>query len=254
MSDRNVKGQEQETRQAVPSAMRGRPGPVHEALYSQLMDDVRAMIEEYAPTTGTVTGMDGGKVLVQVDEESSPREVGIPRERGRKYEVGDRVRLQRTRGSGKDQYTALGSVSTKDGKDPAVDSDQMYDGAVTDKHIKKGAVTRDAIGSGAVGTNEVEEKSLPLSKLNQNAQNTIDGKAEKSHGHNISEISGANFASASHKHPSSDITGLNFASSSHGHGISDITKLEARLTTIESDITKLKNKGGGGGGGGGGSG
>lgn len=249
MSDRDVKGTEQETRQSVPSSTRGRPGPVHEALYSQIMEDVKAMIEEYAPTTGTVTGMDGGRVLVQVDEESSPREVGLAREKGRKYEVGDRIRLQRSRGSGKDQYTALGQVSTKAGKDPAVGKDEIYDSSITQDHMSNKSVGRDQIQGGAVGQSEVEDKSLTLDKLTKNAQDTISGKAEKGHGHNISEIGGANFAPNQHTHKAADISGLNFASNGHGHGISDITKLETRLSTIESKINKLEDKGGGGGGG-----
>lgn len=249
MSDSNAKGQEQETQQAVPSSTRGRPGPVHQALYSQIMEDVKAMIEEYAPTTGTVTGMDGGKVLVQVDEESTPREVGIPREKGRKYEVGDRVRLQRSRGSGKDQYTALGQVSTKSGKDPAVGADEIYDDSIAQGHLKNKSVGRDQIQGGAIGGSEVEDKSIPFDKLNENARGIINGKSDKGHGHNISEIGGANFAAANHTHAAKDVSGLNFAANNHTHGeyaskthkheISDINGLQKKLDDLK--------KGGGGG-------
>lgn len=253
MSDKNVKGQEAENQRQVPSATRGRPGPVHEALYSQIMADVKAMVEEYAPTTGTVTGMDGGKVLVQVDEESTPREVGIPREKGRKYEKGDRVRLQRSRGSGKDQYTALGQVSTKAGKDPAVGSDEIYDNSVDQGHLRNKSVGRDQLQGGSVGQSEVEDNSLPLGKLNQNAQKTINDKADGNHKHNISDINGANFAPNNHTHKADDISGLNFASNNHshsgyaskthGHSIDDISGLRKELNSLEQ---KIKNRGGDG--------
>ena len=59
---------------SVSSANRGRPGPVHQALYNQILDDVRGMIMEYVPTMGEVVGKDGGRVVVHSDDEDEPRQ------------------------------------------------------------------------------------------------------------------------------------------------------------------------------------
>ena len=234
MSERTQTDQNQ-VRQ-VPAAQRGRPGPIHEALYSQIMQDVLELVQEYAPTTGTVVGMDGGKVLVEVDDESEPRTVGIPRQKGTRYEPGDRVGLQRTRGSAKDQYHVTGTTSTKAGKDPAVGGDDLYDKAVDTGHFKPGAVDRTAIGTGAVGGNEVEDKSLSLDKLNQNAQNTINNKADGNHKHDsdyAAKNHDHNYAAQNHSHNG-------YADSGHKHAISDITGLQKKL----DDLERLAKRGG----------
>lgn len=244
MSERTRTDQDQ-VRQ-VPAAQRGRPGPIHEALYSQIMADVLELVQEYAPTTGTVTGMDGGKVLVEVDDESEPRTVGIPRQKGVRYEPGDRVGLQRTRGSARDQYHVTGTTSTKAGRDPAVGNEDLYDDAVESRHIKRGSVGKDQIAPQAVGSNEVEDKSLPLDKLNQNAQQTINGKAEKNHSHNeyADKQHTHNYANKDHTHnyAGNNHSHSEYAAKSHGHAISDISGLQKKL----DDLEKLAKRGGGG--------
>ena len=123
--------------------------------------------------------------------------------------------------------------------------DDLYDKAVDTGHFKPGAVDRTAIGTGAVGGNEVEDKSLSLDKLNQNAQNTINNKADGNHKHDsdyAAKNHDHNYAAQNHSHnyAAQNHSHNGYADSGHKHAISDITGLQKKL----DDLERLAKRGG----------
>jgi hypothetical protein len=120
----------------------GKPTTAHQTLWNQIDDRITAAVEPLAPRMGTVTGIDGGKVMVTLDNEKDDRTVALPRRKGVRYLPGDRVFVHQLHGG--DEVIG-GIVSSKAGVDPAVDSNQIFSGAIQRTHI----------ASSAVGTNEI---------------------------------------------------------------------------------------------------
>jgi len=135
----------------------GRPGPVHEEFWNAIVEMVREEVFASMPTVGTVVGHDGGTIRVQVDDEDDEREIGIPRVRGMRHEVGDRVKVTPLRGG---DLIAEGSLSTKEGYDPAVDFEDLHKDSVRAEQLKQNSVTNDAIEPGAVTQDSIGGTNL----------------------------------------------------------------------------------------------
>src|SRR5690348_14518995 len=135
------------------------PEQLHEDLVKTIMDVVGKMIDARVPKMGTVTGNDGGKVVVQMDDEDTPRQLGFSRKSGQRYNPGDRVVTMPT-GSG-DDHVVLGSIINTQGKgeqavgnpdliDGSVDNNKLGKGSVQAQHMTPNSVLNDTIGQGEV--------------------------------------------------------------------------------------------------------
>jgi hypothetical protein len=115
------------------------PGSTNEydGLWRDIIDRMTAIAESYASTMGTVLSVSGGRVRVQVDGENKPRGIGFPRAKGVGYSVGDRVRLDRTKGGA---WIVGGIVG-----------DGSADGSVGHGQISPGAVASDSLASDLSG-------------------------------------------------------------------------------------------------------
>jgi hypothetical protein len=157
---------------AVPSvagirADVGRPGPQHKDLWDAIEARISDMLDEVAPTMGTVIKdqKDDGQVQVTLDNEADDREVPLSRKKGQRHLSGDRVIIHTMRGGDK----VIGStISSKGGRDPAVDRNDLFLGSVTRDHLDKNAVGGAELDKGVVS-------SLHLAPDITGRLNSIDG-------------------------------------------------------------------------------
>lgn len=151
-----------------------RPSREHEEVIRVIRDIVEDVLEERLPTLGRVVGMDGGRVLVHLDDEDEERTVGFQRKKGQQYQTGERVVVMLTRSG---DYVALGTLTDKIGKAGAGvgDDDLLQDYApktVTGKN-PSGDVVEANVASivskliGGIGTNDLIDGSVTERKLAQ---------------------------------------------------------------------------------------
>lgn len=136
----------------------GRPTAEHEDFARAILDEIERAIEARLPTMATVTGQDGGRIKVHLDNEEDPRDEGLPRKLGQKYEVGDRVLVQPSRSG---ELMVMGTVSTSTGFNAqGVSEDELYDGAVGGKKIAPGAVDWQHIATDAVRSEQLRANAV----------------------------------------------------------------------------------------------
>jgi hypothetical protein len=135
------------------------PDSMHEQLVKSIRSMVQEMIDASVPKMATVTGQDGGKVLVQMDNEDTPRQLGFSRKNGQRYNPGDRVVTMPT-GSG-DDHVILGTITNAQGEgEQAVGNPDLIDQSVDENKIKPGAVKKTHIAPNAVGNSEVGSQEI----------------------------------------------------------------------------------------------
>jgi hypothetical protein len=115
----------------------GKPTAAHQTLWNQIDDRIQQHMSDYLPRMGTVIDNNDGLVTVTMDEEADDRTIPLPRHKGTRHLPGDRVIVQRLQGG--DEVISHG-ISSKQGKDPAVDRNQIFDGAIQRQHIDSNAV------------------------------------------------------------------------------------------------------------------
>src|SRR5690349_2625626 len=143
------------------------PDAVHEQIVKSIRDMVQEMIDASVPKMAKVTGQDGGKLLVQMDDEDTSRQVGFPKKSGQRYNNGDRVVVMPTKGG---DHVVLGSVNSAQGAgEQAVGNPDLIDQSVDDNKIKPGAVKRNHISGKAVGSNELDSGAVNTPHISSNA-------------------------------------------------------------------------------------
>jgi hypothetical protein len=130
----------------------GKPTAAHQTLWNQIDDRIHQHMSDYLPRMGTVIDNNDGLVTVTMDEEADDRTIPLPRHKGTRHLPGDRVLVQRLQGG--DEVISHG-ISSKQGKDPAVDRNQIFDGAIQRQHID----------SNAVGPNELAHSTVQRTHL-----------------------------------------------------------------------------------------
>jgi hypothetical protein len=131
----------------VPRAGVGSPTTEHQALWNQIDARIMDTLTRYLPKMGTVLGNVGGQVQVTLDDEADDRQVAIPRVKGVRHVPGDRVKVQPLMGG---DHVIDSIISTRAGRDPAVDSDDIYAGGVKTVNLAGRAVTAAELGLGSV--------------------------------------------------------------------------------------------------------
>jgi hypothetical protein len=173
------------------------PSGIHEQFMARIQEMIQDTVLEYAPTTGTVVGMDGGSVRVIGDEDTEPRQVGYPKKKGTRYLPGERVITQKTR-SGRN--VVMGPVGTKGGQDDyVVAGEDMFDLSIENRHIKPDAVTADEVLNGSLTSKQLS--TAPADRLTSDhiginqiirshlAQNTVSSNEIAKPGVDTSNIS-----------------------------------------------------------------
>jgi hypothetical protein len=130
----------------------GKPTAAHQQLWNQIDDRIHQHMSDYLPRMGTVLSNDDGHVTVTMDEEADDRTIPLPRHKGTRHLPGDRVIVQRLQGG--DEVISHG-ISSKQGKDPAVDSNQIFAGAIKQEHLSSAST-----GGAAVGPAELQGQAV----------------------------------------------------------------------------------------------
>lgn len=151
-----------------------RPGPEHEALIRMIYDMIDTRLDDRLPKLGTVRGMDGGKVRVQIDDEDDPRSVGFPRKTGQRYRNGDRVVLMPTQSGGGD-HVVLGTVTGNQGKasEGVVDTADLAQNAVTKTELAQNAVDTGNVVDNAITEGKIKDNAVSNSKLDAATQRAL---------------------------------------------------------------------------------
>lgn len=176
------------TRTTKPRGASGQVTAEHEALARLFMEVMYTVMQETATSIGTVIGDDGGKVRVQIDEESGPREVGFPRMRGQRFTAGQRVPVHRAKGG--NEFLG-GSISSQGGRDPAVDKADLMGGAADWDIV--GQDVKNNIGDAKKAGTDAQDAA-------NKAMDEAKAKADKNHSH-------SNYASDNHSHNIGDLPG-----------------------------------------------
>lgn len=163
MSDNGLVDSTVPTNESIRAGV-GRPGPIHEDVYNMIEELARSIVEEYLPQMGNVIGREGGQVIVTLDDEADDRSIGIPKRKGVRYQIGDRVKVSTTKGGDK-HIDGIVSTTGKDGRDPAVDSDQVF----------AGGIKRINLDSRSVGSAELDSGAVGIDHLGSTSRNYIDG-------------------------------------------------------------------------------
>lgn len=150
-------------RAAITPAPLPRSTNQFDGLWRDLIDRMQTTAQMYAPTMATILSISGGSIKVQIDDENTPRSVGIPRAKGVNYQVGDRVSVQQTRG-GSWMVTGIIGDSTSDGR---VGNAQLASGAVSSTNLDSSLYTT---------INNAVSKDYVDGKVS-NLQSNIDQKA-----------------------------------------------------------------------------
>ena len=167
-----------------------------------------------------------------------------------------------------DKIPAL-AITTPKLVDNAVTAIKMADDAVATRSIQDGAVTAEKIAEGvipeipdvsltALGVTATAEELNYMDGASSNVQSQLDSKANMTHTHVASDVSGLqdaldSKASLVHTHSTSDVTGLDGAlagksDNGHKHVSADVTDLNGKLdakanvthTHAIDDVTNLK--------------
>lgn len=143
-----------------------KPTTEHEEFIRMLHDMIDETLASRLPTMGTVTGNDGGKVIVQVDEEEDSRKLGFPRKLGTCYNVNDRVLLVPNRAG---EFMVAGVISTAQGDDTArvtnndivdVSGGKVIENSMDGKSLKSGTVDSNKIAKDAIKSDQIADKAL----------------------------------------------------------------------------------------------
>lgn len=143
-----------------------KPTTEHEEFIRMLRDMIDETLTARLPTMGTVTGNDGGKVIVQVDDEDDPRKLGFPRKLGTCYNVNDRVLLVPNRAG---EFMVAGVISTAQGDDAArvtnneivdVSGGKVVENSLDGKSLKSGTVDSNKIANNAIKSDQIASKAL----------------------------------------------------------------------------------------------
>lgn len=144
-------------------------GGPYDRVIRELSSRMQSLVDEVKPTMGTVVGRDradgkGGKVLLHIDGEDDPRDVGVPRSVGVAFNPGDRVPVMANKGG---DLVVLAPVtgSASDAAERGVDTPQLVQGAVDGHVLRTNTVTTDHLDnslankiSSAASTNYVDNK------------------------------------------------------------------------------------------------
>lgn len=138
----------------------GTPGGLHELLWQQIEDRMVEIVMDLAvPTLGTVVGMDGGSVRVQLDEEDDVREVGFPKVKGTRHDPGERVPVFKTRGGR--QFLLPPVIDQQGQAERAVDDADIHDDAIATRHIGDNQVTGGKIPNREIKSDHLSTKNSP---------------------------------------------------------------------------------------------
>jgi hypothetical protein len=134
------------------------PSGMHEAFWDQIHRSIDERVLEFAPTTATVMGMDGGRVKVHLDDEDDPREIGFSRRKGTRYDDDERVLVGKTRGG---RQIVLGTFTDKTGYDErGVANEDMHDDAIDNRLISENAVQGYNITDGSIDQDHIQGQSI----------------------------------------------------------------------------------------------
>lgn len=137
------------------------PSSAHEDFWNALDERIAAKVAEFTPTLGTVVGMDGGAVKVQMDEEDDlsaaeiAQRVGFSKHLGARYLEGQRVLVSKTR-SGRAVVAPIGDIGGQD--DYVVDDADMFDNAISNRHIQVNSITRDEVAAGSIANHHIDRQ------------------------------------------------------------------------------------------------
>lgn len=191
----------QTTGPAAPSRPQAEPAipylPTNTGEVDGLVRDLLAIMQQMAlmarPTMGTVLEVNGGEVVVHLDDERIPRTVGFARTKGIQYAPGDRVKVSLLRN---DEYVVDGLADSSPTDRTvhrgqiavdAVGGEELADGIVSFAHLTSAlsaritasitsippiaakSITRDMIANGAIGPDQIAENAVGGWQLAENA-------------------------------------------------------------------------------------
>lgn len=157
----------------------------HEALAKVMLEAMRSMVEEAQVAVGTVLEDMGGKIRVQMDDESGARELGMSRARGHRFNRGQRVPVLTARGG--TQFVGH-SISSGGGKDPVVGTPDMESGSVTNDILDPGV--KNDISDAKSTANKAVDDARDANNAAKNAMDEAQSKADENHNHNMGDLPG----------------------------------------------------------------
>lgn len=174
----------------------------HEALARVMLETMRGMLEESQVAVGTVLEDTGGKIRVQIDDESSPRQIGVPRQRGHRFKRGQRVPIIKAKGG--TEFIGQ-SISSNAGRDPAVGYEDMEVNSVNNSILHDSVVNdiqqaRNRAEDGISRADSALDRAATAKNRADDAYELARGKADKSHSHD-------GYASSGHNHSLGSLPG-----------------------------------------------
>lgn len=152
---RNGKG----TTPAIPSLPS--TSGTFDAFTRDLLDRVDTMVTAATPTMATVTGIQGGEIIVHIDGEKISRSIGFARKKGVRYTVGVRVAMKVTRSG---EYIVDGIVGS-DAGDRTVDREQIAENAVSGFELASRTVTSTHLATGLESQINSALTSIPANSV-----------------------------------------------------------------------------------------
>jgi hypothetical protein len=145
--------------QSALTPRRGARGGIADSVWRRIMEYIDDRIDERMDEMATVVGReaagDRGNVVVQLDSEDAPRQVGFARVKGQKYSAGDRVAVGKNRAG--DRFVKGGiATGSSAGADRVVDNEHLITDAVDGRVIQSDAIARTHIAPQAVGYTEMD--------------------------------------------------------------------------------------------------
>jgi hypothetical protein len=243
------------------------PTGTHEAFWDTIGRMIDERVIEFAPTTGTVTGMDGGRVKVHLDDEDEPREIGFPRRKGTRYDTNERVLVGKTRGG---RQIVLGTFTDKTGYDErGVANEDLHDDAIDNRALRANAVhgynvrhreiTGDhlstkhtpggaAVTSAHIGNNEVkgdhlDKKQLELGHFKDKEEKDLkDGMSDASRAMDLLGRDGDKGIRKELSNSGWVKEGIDKAKSDASSASSDAAKAKDDAKDVADDLDKLENR------------